>query len=71
MYKCFRQYEVDKVKWRLCLGKYHVSGRFEYVVTVCFVIASPICCVTVIDGVGAVCEWPKNCRGRVVLEFQW
>ena len=27
--------------------------------------------MTVIDGVGAVCEWPKNCRGFVVLEFQW
>ena len=35
------------------------------------VIASPICCVTVSEGVGAVCEWPKNCRVRVVFEFQW
>ena len=35
------------------------------------VIASPICCVTVSEGVGAVWECPKNCRGRVVFEFQW
>ena len=35
------------------------------------VIVSPICWVIIIEGVGVVWEWPKNRRGRVVLESQW